>query len=134
FTEAALLRLPRAATADLRPLRSVPEAMDGVRLGACAAALVPIENSIEGSVPVTLDTLVRDTPPGIAAEVVLPVSFVLAGRTPVATIASHPHALAQCRRYLRDHHPEAATIDALSTAGAADLVARGGADACVCAR
>lgn len=89
FTEAALLRLPGADEAERRPMRSVPEAMDEVRSGACDAALVPIENSIEGSVPVTLDSLVRDSPLVITAEVVLPVSFVLAGRADgaVATIA-----------------------------------------------
>lgn len=136
FTEAALRRLPQAASAQLRPLRSVPEAMDEVRSRACAGALVPIENSVEGSVPVTLDSLVRDTPLVITAEVVLPVSFVLAGRTgtPVTTIASHPHALAQCRRFLHDKHPDATTVEALSTAAAAAEVAAGRVDACVCAR
>ncbi|MGH8877723.1 MAG: prephenate dehydratase [Stackebrandtia sp.] len=135
FTETALLRLPAAETAERRAMRSVPEAMEAVRNREADAALVPIENSVEGSVPVTLDSLVADEPLVITAEVVLPVSFVLAGRfgAPVATIASHPHALAQCRRFLRDKHPEAATVEALSTAAAAGLVADGRADACVCA-
>jgi prephenate dehydratase len=135
FTEAALHRLPAARRGTRLPMRSVPEALDAVRDGDADAALVPIENSVEGSVPVTLDGLVDGEPLLITAEVVLPVTFVLAGRagTPVHTIASHPHALAQCRGWLRDHYPNVTTVDALSTAAAAKLVAARESDACVCA-
>ncbi|GAA4914014.1 prephenate dehydratase [Stackebrandtia albiflava] len=135
FTEAALLRLPAAARGTRVPVRSVPEALDAVRAGDVDAALVPLENSVEGSVPVTLDALVAGDPLIITAEVVLPVTFVLAaaGAGPIHRIASHPHALAQTRRYLRDHHPDATTVEVLSTAAAAASVAAGEADACVCA-
>lgn len=134
FTEAALLQLPAARHGTRIPMRSVPEALDAVRDGDADAALVPIENSVEGSVPVTLDALLSKDPLNITAEVVLPVGFVLAGRTdgPVATIASHPHALAQCRDFLRSRYPDAAVVDALSTAAAARQAAHGQVDACVC--
>lgn len=116
-------------------MRNVPEALDAVRAGDADAALVPIENSIEGSVPVTLDALVSGDPLVITAEVVLPVDFVLAGveGASVETIASHPHALAQVRGFLRTKYPTAATVEVLSTAAAAVAVAEGRADACVCA-
>lgn len=136
FTEAALHRLPAAKRGTALPMRSVPEALDAVRDGDADAALVPIENSVEGSVPVTLDALVSGDPLMITAEVVLPVTFVLAVASkdgPIRTIASHPHALAQCRGFLRAHHRDAAILDALSTSSAAGMVADGEVDACVCA-
>lgn len=135
FTEAALLRLPAAQRGTRIPMRNVPEALDAVRGDDADAALVPIENSVEGSVPVTLDALVSGDPLVITAEVVLPVGFVLAARTTgdVTSIASHPHALAQVRRFLRTNYPDAAIVEALSTAAAARDVVAGRADACVCA-
>lgn len=57
FTEAALRTLPEAATRELVPMLSVPAALDAVRNGDAAAALVPIENSVEGGVTATLDEL-----------------------------------------------------------------------------
>lgn len=135
FTQAALQRLPAAERADGVPTRSVPEALDSVRQGDVDAALVPIENSVEGSVAVTLDALISGDPLIIAAEVVLPVTFVLAGRAgvDVGTVASHPHALAQCRDFLRRRRPEVVAVEALSTAAAAGMVVDGSVDACVCA-
>ncbi|HIW63909.1 MAG TPA: prephenate dehydratase [Candidatus Stackebrandtia excrementipullorum] len=135
FTEAALLTLPAAQRGNRIPMRNVPEALEAVRGGDADAALVPIENSIEGSVAVTLDSLVSGEPLVITAEVVLPVEFVLAGVTggEVATIASHPHALAQVRRFLRMKYPAVTTVETLSTAAAAEAVSNGKADACVCA-
>lgn len=116
-------------------MRNVPEALDAVRNGDADAALVPIENSVEGSVPVTLDALVSGEPVVITAEVVLPVGFVLAARSTgeIGSISSHPHALAQVRRFLRTKYPDAAIVEALSTAAAARDVVAGVADACVCA-
>jgi prephenate dehydratase len=135
FTEAAMRRLPAARRGTGVPMRSVPEALDAVRFGDVDAAVVPIENSVEGSVPVTLDALVSGDPLVITAEVVLSVSFVLAGRPgePINTIASHPHALAQCRNFLRANYSSATTVEALSTSAAASMVADRKADACVCA-
>jgi prephenate dehydratase len=138
FSEQALRRIPAAERAELIPARSVPEAMDAVRGGEADAALVPLENSVEGAVGVTLDELANGDPLVIVREVVLPVTFVLAARygrslTEIRDLASHPHAVAQCRGWLRRNLPHAATVDVLSTATAATGVAKGEYDAAICA-
>lgn len=136
FTEAALRRLPAAKTATAAPMSSIPEVLDAVRRGEADAGFVPIENSQEGTVTVTVDELVGGDPLVIAGEVVLPVTMVLASRkTPdaISTVASHPHALAQTRGYLRRELPNAVVHQALSTAQAAQRVVDGEFDAAVCA-
>jgi prephenate dehydratase len=80
FTEAALRTLPAAERGVRTPARSVPEALEAVRAGEADAALVPLENSVGGAVPVTLDELVTGSPLVITREVVLPVEFVLGAR------------------------------------------------------
>ncbi|HWM38935.1 MAG TPA: prephenate dehydratase domain-containing protein, partial [Streptomyces sp.] len=75
FTEAALRTLPEAATRELMPMVSVPTALDAVRNGEAAAALVPIENSVEGGVTATLDELASGRPLMIYREVLLPIAF-----------------------------------------------------------
>lgn len=124
FAEAALRSMPAAAHADLVPAASVFDAMDLARSGAVDQALVPIENSIEGSVPLTLDELSRGDPLVIADEVVLPVRFSLLARpgtalADVTRIATHPHAHAQVRGWLRANLPESTVLPALSTSAAA---------------
>ncbi|WP_100445280.1 prephenate dehydratase [Glycomyces xiaoerkulensis] len=136
FTEAALRRLPDAKGAHTAPMSSVAEVLEAVRRGQVDAGFVPLENSQEGTVTVTVDELVGGDPLVIAGEVVLPVTFVLASAKAtdqIATVASHPHALAQVRGYLRRELPSARSLEALSTAEAAEQVRRGEADACVCA-
>ena len=136
FTEAALRRLPAAKGAIATPMSSQAEILDAVRRGDVDAGFVPLENSQEGTVTVTVDELVGGDPLVIAGEVVLPVTFVLASaKAPaeIATVASHPHALAQTRRYLRRELPNAVVHQALSTAQAAQRVVDGEFDACVCA-
>ena len=136
FTEAALRRLPAAKGASTTPMSSVAEVLDAVRRGEVEAGFVPLENSQEGTVNVTADELAGGEPLVIAGEVVLPVAFVLASELPVeriTSVASHPHALAQVRRYLRRELPGVRVVEALSTAEAAERVARGEAEACVCA-
>jgi len=138
FAEAALRTLPAAARADLVPFASVAAALDGVRAGEVDAALVPFENSVEGSVPAALDDLATGDPLQITREVVLPVSFALLGklglaREDVRTVATHPHAEAQCRRWLRDVLPEASVVLSPSTADAARAVRDGEYDAAISA-
>jgi prephenate dehydratase len=128
FTEEALLSLPEAAGAELLPLGTVPEVVNAVATGDAAAGLVPIENSIEGSVNVTLDALAFGDGIHIKAEVVRPIRHAILG-TPgaslgqVADISSHPHATAQCREYLARAVPAARVHAANSTAEAARDVA-----------
>lgn len=138
FTEQALRTIPAAERGTRTPARSVPEALDAVRLGEADAALVPLENSIGGAVAVTLDELAAGPPLVITREVVLPVEFVLAGRAgttleAVASVAAHPQASAQCRGWLRTHLPDAAVVDVLSNSAAAIAATQGQQDAAICA-
>jgi prephenate dehydratase len=128
FTEAALRTLPAATKAELQPYPTVGGALDAVRTGDADGALVPIENSVEGSVPVTLDELALGDPLLITREILLPVQFTLLGRPgttldQVKRIITHPHAEAQCRGWLRRHLPDVVVSRADSTASAAVLVA-----------
>src|SRR5438094_245809 len=77
FSEAALLSLPAARAAQALPHVSVADAMDAVRRGDADLAVVPLENSVEGSVAQTLDELAIGDPLRIVGEVHLPVSFAL---------------------------------------------------------
>ena len=138
FAEAALRTVPAAQRGELVPYASVAAALDGVRLGEVGAALVPFENSVEGSVPAALDDLAGGEPLQITREVLLPVSFALLGRPgtdreQVRTVATHPHAEAQCRRWLRDTLPAAAVVLTSSTADAARAVRDGLYDAAISA-
>ena len=101
FTEMAL-RQVAPVDVELDPCPDVPTALDHLRERTVEAAVVPIENSVEGGVNATLDNLVASTPLVIAAEMAVPITFVLAGRPgtrleDVRAISTHPHAWAQCR-------------------------------------
>ncbi len=128
FTEAALRSLPAAARAELQPCGSVGLALDAVRTGAVDGAVVPLENSVEGAVAATLDELSTGEPLMITREVHVEVQFALLAKpgTSIATIrrvATHPHAAAQCRRWLAAHLPDAEVLLESSTAHAAARVA-----------
>ena len=138
FTEAALRTLSAAQRADLLPYGSVATALDAVRAGEADGAMVPLENSVEGSVATTLDELANGDLLQITREVLLPVRFALLARPgtgmhQVMTVATHPHAEAQCRRWLRTALPEAAVVLTPSTADAARGVAAGQHDAALSA-
>ena len=137
FTEAAL-RTVTALDVDLVPYPSVATVLEAVRDGRLDAAMVPLENSVEGSVATTLDELAGGDPLQVVREVLLPVSFVLLVRPgtdldAVRVVATHPHAEAQCRRWLRAHLPEADVVLTTSTAEAARAVSTGTYDAAVAA-
>ncbi|WP_351230650.1 prephenate dehydratase [Streptomyces sp. NPDC002133] len=134
FTEAALRTLPEAATRELVPMVSVPAALDAVRNGDAAAALVPIENSVEGGVTATLDELASGEPLMIYREVLLPIAFALLVRpgtklSDVKTVTGHPVAQPQVRNWLRAHLPDAVWESAASNADGARLVQEGRFDA-----
>ncbi|MFF8843548.1 prephenate dehydratase [Streptomyces sp. NPDC015127] len=134
FTEAALRTLPEAATRELVPMVSVPAALDAVRAGEAAAALVPIENSVEGGVTATLDELASGEPLMIYREVVLPIAFALLVRpgtklSEIKTVTGHPVAQPQVRNWLRTHLPDALWESAASNADGARLVQEGRFDA-----
>ncbi|MFD9221358.1 prephenate dehydratase [Streptomyces sp. NPDC002730] len=134
FTEAALRTLPEAATRELVPMLSVPAALDAVRNGDAAAALVPIENSVEGGVTATLDELASGQPLMIYREVLLPIAFALLVRpgtklSEVKTVTGHPVAQPQVRNWLRANLPDALWESAASNADGARLVQEGRYDA-----
>lgn len=136
FAHAAVRRLDAAAGATLVPTANVTLAIDAVRAGEADAALVPLENSVEGAVPATLDELATGAPLVIAEETYLPVQFELMARPgtrrdDIRSIATHPHAEAQVRRFLLGRLPHAEVTLVGSTAGAAQAVAAGEFDAAV---
>lgn len=129
FTEQALRSLPAAAKAELQPAATVTVALDAVRDGEADGAVVPIENSVEGSVPVTLDELATGEPLMITREMTVPVAFSLLARPGTApedikTVATHPHAAAQTRRWCALHLPWATVLHTTSTAAAAAELTR----------
>ena len=138
FTEAALLQWLDGRTAELLPYATVDSAVDAVRVGDVAAAMVPLENSVEGSVTATIDALAGGPGLAIIAEAQVPVSFSLVARPgstleQVRGVATHPHAHAQCRRWLADRLPDIPVTFAPSTAMAAAMVADGEHDAAISA-
>jgi prephenate dehydratase len=136
FAHAALRALPAAAGAALLPTANVTLAIDAVRDGTADGALVPLENSVEGAVPATLDELANGAPLIIAEEAYLPVAFDLLARAgttlaDIRTVATHAHAEAQVRRWLLTQLPGADVALVSSTAGAAQAVAAGDYDAAI---
>lgn len=124
FTEAALLRVPGAGAAARLPSPSVDTALERVRAGEAAAAMVPIENSVEGGVTATLDAIAYGSELRIVREVLVPISFVLAARPglvldDIKTISTHAVAWAQCRNWIDAHIPKAEYVPSSSTAAAA---------------
>ena len=109
-------------------------ALDLVRSGGADFALVPIENSVEGVVARTLDELASGDPLTIVGEVLLQVTFALMVRdenTEIKRIATHPHAEAQCRKFIAEKYPNAEIISTNSTAAAAAALAEGEFDAAI---
>ena len=118
-----------AAGPEVIPYPSLPDAVQAVSDGSVECALVPIENSIEGSVSVTVDLLAHEIDNiQVVREVRLPIRHRLIARpgvtlAEITTVVSHPHANAQCRRWLRDHLPGVEIEAANSTAKAVERVA-----------
>ena len=100
-----------------------------VHAGHVERALVPIENSLEGSVNATLDALAMETEDvGIVGEVVHPIRHCLIARTEleleqIEVVVSHPQASAQCARFIRTRLPGAQVLAGSSTAEAVRQVA-----------
>lgn len=132
FAEAAVRAMAHLRDAELRPSSSVIAALDQLRAGEVDAAVVPIENSVEGSVTGTLDELSAAPALRITAEVAVPVRFVLMARQPleltrITAVGTHPHSAAQCRRWLHEHLAQAHVVTTSSNAVAAADLAAGGA-------
>ena len=138
FTEQAVHQVAPAG-AILMPMTSAPQALAAVRRGEADRAVVPIENSIEGGVNATLDSLSHGDPLVIVAEMHVHVVFQLAvlpgtRAEDIRRIGTHPHAWAQCRGWVEETFPGAIHVPATSTAAAAELLSDGDAsfDAALC--
>ena len=139
FTEAALLQMAAAKmlpVTQFEPLAtaSPSAALEMVRAGDADYACVPIENSIEGSVLPTLDSLAAGSLVQIFAEYTLDIAFTIAARSggaEPASIAAYPVARAQVARWVAKNMPNATFQAADSNAAAAVDVAEGRADAAV---
>jgi prephenate dehydratase len=129
FSHEALMADPGATGQQLVALPTVYDTVMAVHESAVDRALVPIENSLEGSVNATLDTLAAETDDVvIVGERVHPVRHCLLARRPLAleaieAVTSIPQATAQCARFIRTCLPEAKVIPAASTADAVRMVA-----------
>ena len=127
----ALLGLAGRGRRDAVPQPSVYDAVLAVHEGAAERALVPIENSLEGSVNPTLDALAFEADDvAIVGEVVHPVRHCLIAREPVAPeairmVLSHPQAHGQCARFIRTRLSAATVVPAASTADAVRAGRRG---------
>src|SRR5713226_745508 len=120
FSEEAALRYD--SQAGQVPLLSITAAVSAVDAGMADEAVVPIENSLEGSVTETLDLLVHsERPLSICSELILPIEHYLLTKgdtkaEAVKTVFAHPQALAQCRSFIERCFPKAAIEAALSNA------------------
>ena len=135
FTETAA-RLVTGGDGELTPFGDVGEVLRAVESGEADRGVVPIENTLEGSVTATHDALAFDTDLLVEAELELPITLVVAvppgtDLGEVTRIHSHPVALAACRRWLTARLPGAERISATSTARAAQDVAEEGGKAAV---
>jgi prephenate dehydratase len=129
FTEEALLASPEADQLEPVPEPTVYECVMAVHAREVDQAVVPIENSLEGSVNATLDALVFETEEvTIIGEQVHPIQHCLIARRPlelseIKRVVSHPQANAQCARFIRTRLPNARVTSANSTADAVRIVA-----------
>ena len=103
------------------------EILSAVEEGKIDSGFVPVENSLEGSINITLDTLARTDFLQVTHELIWPVHNYLMAKPGVAEIKkifSHTQPISQCRKYLRKNFPDAEIISTPSTARAAEIVAK----------
>jgi prephenate dehydratase len=110
----------------LCPHSTIPQTLYAVSEGEASLAVVPVENSVEGSVTVTLDTLWQLNNLRIQLALVMPITHSLiscaANLETIQTVYSHPQALAQCQKWLESFLPQAQLIPANSTTEALKLL------------
>jgi chorismate mutase/prephenate dehydratase len=125
FTHQAALGRFGAAT-DFQPARTIVDIFDEVERGRAAYGVVPVENSTEGAVNVTLDRLI-ESEASICGEIYLEIAQQLLSRAAdlgeIKRVLSHPQGLAQCRGWLAANLPEVATEETSSTAAAVEVAA-----------
>ena len=141
FTQMALDAWDAAEGREHVPFGSVDAALAALRAGDIDAAMVPIENSVEGGVSATLDSLATGDPLVVIGEVLVPIAFVLCARRgttlgDIKAVGTHSHAWAQVRTWMGANLPDAVYVPTLSTAASATALGAPGEvmfDAGVCA-
>ncbi|MEO1001926.1 MAG: prephenate dehydratase [Cyanobacteria bacterium J06638_7] len=121
-----LIDLEGLVSAELVPQPGIRAVIQAVAGGGCEAAVVPVENSVEGGVTACLDALWEHPDLAVGHALVLPIRHALLGSGPiegVSEVLSHPQALAQCSQWLAEHLPDALQLPTSSTADAARMVA-----------
>ncbi|AXE53794.1 prephenate dehydratase [Aurantimicrobium sp. MWH-Uga1] len=137
FTEAALSQVPEAAGKTWHSVNNVGEALADVVSGRSVAAMIAIENSVEGGVTATQDALANIPNLRIIGEYLVPVEFDLVARkgtslAEINVINAHPVAYAQCRGWLEKTLPHHGHIPSSSNvAAAASLLETDTADAAI---
>ncbi|WP_421616862.1 prephenate dehydratase [Brevibacillus sp. TJ4] len=130
FTEEAARTLMDGREIELMPYPTIIDILNAVARGDVHYGVVPMENSIEGTVNMTLDWLIHEVDLPILAELALPITqnLLVAKReqplplSAITRVLSHPQAIAQSHNFLREHLPQAAIEYTNSTALAAQTV------------
>jgi prephenate dehydratase len=139
FSEELAVKYAAGTSWQPKPYSTIDQIFSAVEKGEVAQAVVPVENSLEGTVNLTLDLLSKDSPVMIKGELLLKVQHCLLTRpgqkiSGIVEVYSHPQALAQCRLFLDRTIPEASRISTISTAEAVGLVARSAGKAVIASR
>ena len=131
-SEAAAVYLKRQTGEDYKLVlfADIFDCLQAVENSEVDSALVPVENSLEGAINITLDTLARSEGLTVWRELIWPVHNQLLARRKgeIKRIYSHAQPISQCRAFLQEHYPQAELIKVASTARAAEIVAEAPAD------
>ena len=117
---------PDAPARKLVPYPDIDDVLTAVEHGEIDSGFVPVENSLEGAIRVTLDVLAHTDDLAVAREVIWPVHNELMARCTadaVRKVYSHAQPISQCRAYLTEHFPQAEIVKVASTARAAKIAA-----------
>lgn len=130
YTEEAALKYCNGSKGVMVPFSTIDGVVEGVEGGLIDVGVVPIENSLEGAVTVTLDVLAGDTEVKIFQEILCPIKHSLMvpkgqRKDEIKEIYSHPQALAQCRISIQRLMPGAIIKTTLSTAEGALIASKG---------
>jgi prephenate dehydratase len=128
FTSTAankLIKLDKYKDAVFLPCSDIEDVLYGTEEGRYDYGVVPVENSIEGSVNTSIDILINEVRLNVIYEIVLNINHNLAASSQLIKgekIYSHPQALAQCRIFLKKNYPEAEKISTKSTLQSLDYI------------
>lgn len=127
FTHVAANYLFGASGLSSQP--TIPDCIEAVSSGRATYAIVPLENALEGSVPLTIDYMFNESDLFINAELSIPIEqHLMVNKAQddkldeIESVHSHPHALAQCHKYLLYQYRSIPLIQTTSTAAAAKYV------------